>query len=90
MASSSDLTSSIADLAAGHGLSLEESSITVNEMGLDFRVTLARTTSRDACVLRIPRRTDVMERAETEGRLLSLVAPRLRCGFPIGRSRRRI
>ena len=41
-------------IAADHGLDLDTSTITVNEMGLDFRVAIARTSDGDAWVLRPP------------------------------------
>lgn len=72
----------ITHLAAAHGLELNQESITVNEMGLDFRVAIARTVDDEAWVLRIPRRPEVMERAGVEGRLLALVAPKLTAAVP--------
>ena len=77
-----DLTSTISVLAADHGLELDESSIEVNEMGLDFRVAIVRTVHGERWVLRIPRRRDVMERAEVEGRLLRMVEPHLSAAVP--------
>lgn len=82
MTTSTELTGTIARLAAAHGLVLDESSITINEMGLDFRVAIARTTTGERWVLRIPRRPDVMERADVEGRLLRLVAHQLSVQVP--------
>ena len=65
----------IVQLAAAHGLMIEDSSMEITEIGLDFRVAIAQTTDHAQWwVLRIPRRPDVMERAEVEGRLLKLVA----------------
>lgn len=79
----------IPDLAAEHGLDLDPSSVAVNEMGLDFRVALATTASATAVsaagqrwVLRIPRRPDAMDRAGTEGRLLTVIRPRLDTAVP--------
>lgn len=79
----------ILDLAADHGLDLDPSSVAVNEMGLDFRVALATTASATAVsaagqrwVLRIPRRPDAMDRAGTEGRLLTVIRPRLDTAVP--------
>ena len=77
-----DLTATIRDLSATHGLELDESSIEVNEMGLDFRVAIVRTVQGERWVLRIPRRRDVMNRAEVEGRLLRMVAPHLSAAVP--------
>lgn len=69
-------------LAAAHGLDLEGSSLRTEEMGLDFRVALARAADGRQWVLRIPRRPDVLERAEVEGRLLAMVAPHLGIAVP--------
>ncbi len=81
-ASSPDLPAAIARLAADHGLDLDEGSIALNEMGLDFRVATAHTPAGDEWVLRIPRRPDVAEHADVEGRLLRLVAPHLTAAVP--------
>lgn len=69
-------------LAAAHGLDLEAPSLRTEEMGLDFRVALARATDGQEWVLRIPRRPDVLARAEVEGRLLKMVAPHLDVAVP--------
>lgn len=75
-------TVDILRLAAGHGLQLDPDSFRINEMGLDFQVVLARTRAGEDWVLRIPRRPEVMERAEIEGRVLDLVSPRLPVAVP--------
>lgn len=72
----------ILDLAAAHGLPLDPGSVRVNEMGLDFRVATARTTAGEDWVLRIPRRSEVLERAAVEGRVLRLIAPHLSVAVP--------
>lgn len=69
-------------LAADHGLDLAPDSLEFIEMGLDFRVVLARTTAGSDWVLRIPRRAEVMVRAAVEARVLRLVAPRLDAAVP--------
>lgn len=69
-------------VAADHGLDLDPTTITVNEMGLDFRVAIARTVTGESWVLRFPRRPDVLDRAEVEGHLLRLVAPHLSTAVP--------
>ncbi|WP_313815913.1 macrolide 2'-phosphotransferase [Citricoccus sp.] len=89
---SPDLTTSLLDLAATHGLDLDPSTLTINEMGLDFRVALATTASSSATspndsagerwVLRVPRRPDALKRAEVESRLLDLVGPQLSVAVP--------
>ncbi|MDN6680301.1 MAG: phosphotransferase, partial [Yaniella sp.] len=72
----------ISRLAAAHNLAIGEASIRVNELGLDFRVAIADTLDGEAWVLRIPRRHDVIARAETEARLLQAVAPHLSAAVP--------
>lgn len=79
---SHDLPHTIHGIAASHGLDIDVDSIAVNEMGLDFRVAIARDAAGDRWVLRLPRRPDVMERAAVEGRLLSMVAPHLTIAVP--------
>ncbi|GAA1132716.1 hypothetical protein [Citricoccus alkalitolerans] len=89
---SPDLTTPLVDLAATHGLDLDPSTLSINEMGLDFRVALATTASCSATspngsagerwVLRIPRRPDALRRAEVESRVLDLVGPRLSVAVP--------
>lgn len=69
-------------LAAAHGLDLERSSIRTEEIGLDFRVAFGREADGTDWVLRIPRREDVLARADVEGRLLALVAPQLDVAVP--------
>ena len=80
--SSADLPAAISRLAEAHGLALDEASIELNEMGLDFRVAIARTLQGDPWVLRMPRRSDVLQRAAVEGRLLRIVAPHLSVAVP--------
>lgn len=93
-------TAAILTLAAEHGLDLDPSSLDVNEMGLDFRVALATTASGSPAsdtttsaagqrwVLRIPRRPDAMDRADTEGRLLAAIRPDSRWPSRTGASTR--
>lgn len=80
--SSTDLAQQLTTLAARHGLELDGESLVINELGLDFRVAIARTTDGERWVLRVPRRAEVMERAATEGRLLKAVAPHLSVAVP--------
>lgn len=80
--SPTDLPHTVGRIAADHGLDLDTSTITVNEMGLDFRVAIARTSDGDAWVLRLPRRPDVLDRAGVEGRVLRLIAPHLSAAVP--------
>lgn len=69
-------------LASSHGLDLVGSTLRTEEIGLDFRVAIARASDGQDWVLRIPRRPDVLERAEVEGRLLDMVAPHLTVAVP--------
>lgn len=69
-------------LAGTHGLDLEGSSLRTEEMGLDFRVAIARARDGRDWVMRIPRRADVLSRADIEGKVLDLVAPQLDVAVP--------
>ena len=80
--SPTDLSHTVHRIAADHGLDLDTTTITVNEMGLDFRVAIARTVTGDWWTLRFPRRPDVLERADVESRLLRMVAPHLSVSVP--------
>ncbi|MGD7001731.1 macrolide 2'-phosphotransferase [Corynebacterium halotolerans] len=75
-------TEAILILAENHGLNLEPSSLNVIEMGLDFRVVIARSSTAEDWVLRIPRYPAVMDRAVAEGHVLALVADRLSAEVP--------
>lgn len=72
----------ILTLASEHGLDLVPDSLHIIEMGLDFRVVIARDTAGQHWVLRIPRSPAVMQRAEVEGRLLAVVAQHLDLAVP--------
>lgn len=76
------LITSICRLAQQHGLDVDPSTLSVNELGLDFRVAIGRTVTGDAWVLRIPRRPDVAVRAAVEGRFLALLTPHLQVAVP--------
>lgn len=75
-------TTAIVELAAAHELTIVPETIAINEIGLDFRVALARTNDGERWVLRIPRRADVLPRADIEGQLLQRVAPHLDVAVP--------
>ncbi|SMY12910.1 macrolide 2'-phosphotransferase [Brevibacterium jeotgali] len=77
-----DLSHTAHRIASDHGLDLDPTTITVNEMGLDFRVVIARTVTGDWWTLRFPRRPDVLGRADVENRLLRRVAPHLSVSVP--------
>ena len=70
------------DLAARHGLDLDGGTLRTEEIGLDFRVAFARAHDGGDWVLRLPRRSDVLERAAVEGRLLAMLAPHLDVAVP--------
>jgi macrolide phosphotransferase len=72
---------SIASLALRHGLALT-GEVEVNDIGLDFRAAFADDESGRAWVLRIPRRPDVLPRAENEARVLRLIKDRLPVAVP--------
>jgi macrolide phosphotransferase len=74
-------------LAADHGLDLVGDTLTTEEVGLDFRVAFARAADGEQWVLRIPRRAEVLPRAEIEGRLLRVLAPHLDVAIPDWRIR---
>ncbi|MGO1258730.1 MAG: hypothetical protein ACTMII_07250 [Brachybacterium sp.] len=70
------------ELGSAHGLDLDGSTLHTEEIGLDFRVAIARAADGKHWVLRIPRRPDVLERAAVEGRLLKMVGPHLGIAVP--------
>ena len=61
-------------LAARHGLELDASTMTLEEVGLDFRVGIARTSTGETWVLRIPRRAGMDAQIAAEGAILDFVA----------------
>ncbi|MGO1183776.1 MAG: macrolide 2'-phosphotransferase [Micrococcaceae bacterium] len=75
-------TASIARLAAEHHLDIVPETVSINELGLDFQVAFAEASDGQHWVLRIPRRADVMPRADVEGRVLRRIAPHLSVAVP--------
>jgi macrolide phosphotransferase len=71
----------IAALARRHGIALA-GEVEVNDVGLDFRAAFAADEAGRAWVLRIPRRPDVLPRAENEARALRLLKGRLPVAVP--------
>ncbi|APW59707.1 hypothetical protein BSF38_01138 [Paludisphaera borealis] len=71
----------LAAIACRHGLALV-GEIEVNDIGLDFRAAFATDEAGAAWVLRVPRRPDVLPRAENEARVLGLVKGRLPVEVP--------
>lgn len=64
---------SVANLAARNGLVIDPSSLSLNEMGLDFRVGFATALDGQRWVLRVPRRPDVITRAKSEAAALAML-----------------
>ena len=58
-------TSQLYALAARHGLKLH-GPLTVNELGLDYRIVIATVDDGRRWVLRIPRRAEVSAKVEPE------------------------
>src|SRR4051794_15934034 len=71
----------ITAIARRHGLALV-GEIELNEIGLDFRAAFATDESGMEWVLRLPRRPDVLPRAENEARVLGLIRGRLPVEVP--------
>lgn len=71
----------MASLALRHGIVLS-GEIEVNDIGLDFRAAFATDERGVDWVLRIPRRPDVLPRAENEAKVLKLLKGRLPVAVP--------
>lgn len=75
-------------LARRHDLELDPDSLEIEELGLDFRVAIGTTAATASSpeptrwVLRIPRRDDVLSRAEVEARALAWIGPQLGIAVP--------
>ena len=65
-------TSQLYALAARHGLKLH-GPLTVNELGLDYRIVIATVDDGRRWVLRIPRRAEVSAKVEPEARVLAML-----------------
>ncbi|CDQ41159.1 MULTISPECIES: macrolide 2'-phosphotransferase [Virgibacillus] len=72
----------VIELANQHNMQLVESSLKGNESGLDFQVVFTEEPSGDQWVLRIPRREDVIPRANKEKRILDVVGRHLSVQTP--------
>ena len=77
----SDATT-IRELGQAHGLNIVPETITINDIGLDFKVAIAEAVDGRSWVLRIPRRPEVTDRAAVEGRFLRVIAPHLSVAVP--------
>lgn len=71
----------IQTLALEHGLTITED-ISINEMGIDFRVAFAKEPTGQNWVLRIPRRNCMIEQIENESRILDLAKRNLSIDVP--------
>jgi GTPase len=69
-------------LARRHGIEVGDQPPELDGSGLDFRVVHARDREDRPWVLRTPRRPEVVESAQVEGRVLRLVGPRLPVPVP--------
>nr|UPI13702.1 hypothetical protein BNIPNGOD_00036 [Salmonella enterica subsp. enterica serovar Typhimurium] len=74
-------TSQLYALAARHGLKLH-GPLTVNELGLDYRIVIATVDDGRRWVLRIPRRAEVSAKVEPEARVLAMLKNRLPFAVP--------
>lgn len=72
----------VLDVARAHQLHLDPTSLSVIEMGMDFRVVMATDTAGRRWVLRIPRYLSVMKRAAPEAEILTVVARHLSVEVP--------
>lgn len=68
-------------LAARHGLRLE-GPLTINELGLDYRIVISAVEDGARWVLRIPRRGDVSAKVEKEARALAMLRLHLPIAVP--------
>ena len=73
------------EIAGKHGVNLNPEGIEMNESGMDFLVGFAEEAETGArWILRKPRRTDVLDRADNEARVLKLISPICRSTCRIG------
>jgi macrolide phosphotransferase len=70
LATATELTA----LAARHGLALDASTMTLEEVGLDFRVGIVRASTGETWVLRVPRRAGMQAQIASEAAILDFVA----------------
>ncbi|MBD8498015.1 macrolide 2'-phosphotransferase [Paenibacillus arenosi] len=69
-------------LAEKHGIHLQTEKVEINESGMDFLVAFANDKDGVKWVLRMPRRSDVLERADNEHRVLKLLQQQLPVAVP--------
>ena len=66
-------TLKLKQLATDRGLDIVESSIKINESGVDFQVVHAKDQHGDKWILRIPRRPESMRHAGQEKKALDIL-----------------
>lgn len=81
MTSSDADTAELRALAARHGLRLD-GPLTVNELGLDYRIVIGAVEDGTRWVLRIPRRADVSAKVPQEARVLAMLKQHLPFAVP--------
>ena len=69
-------------LAARYNLAIQRASLRTTSSGLDYVVAFAVDTQNRRWVMRIPRRTDVVIKAQREQKILSLIADHLPVQVP--------
>jgi macrolide phosphotransferase len=77
-----DLINEMVTIAKQNGLQLKEKHIEINESGMDFFVAFAEDEAGTKWVLRKPRRSDVVDRASYEHKVLSLIRGQLMTQVP--------
>lgn len=71
------------EIAGKHGVNLNPEGIEMNESGMDFLVGFAEEAETGArWILRKPRRSDVLDRADNEARVLKLIQSHLPVDVP--------
>lgn len=74
-------TSELQALAARHGLQIR-GPLTLNEVGLDYRVAIATAEDGVRWVLRVPRRAEVSAKVEKEAQVLAMLRAHLPFNVP--------
>lgn len=77
-----NLITEIVALARSQGLAVHSENAQLNETGMDFQVVFAEDDTGMSWVLRKPRRSDVVERAASEGRTLAFLRANLTANVP--------
>ncbi|MBK4205676.1 macrolide 2'-phosphotransferase MphK [Bacillus spizizenii] len=76
------LITEIVGLARNQGLAVHSENAQLNETGMDFQVVFAEDDTGMSWVLRKPRRSDVVDRAASEGRTLAFLRANLTADVP--------